>query len=199
MNLPNKLTLARVILIPFMIAAFYMNFTGHYFVALAIFSVAAATDFLDGYIARKYNLITDFGKFLDPIADKVLVLAAFIVMLADPKPTNAFSYLGDICLILGGVGVTIIIAREMTVSTLRMVAAKNGVVLAADKSGKLKTFFTDITALILLACGDLFTLNAALGRVVDIVGLVCFGISVVLTVYSGINYLVKNREVFSEK
>ncbi|MBQ7642807.1 MAG: hypothetical protein IJS67_02785, partial [Clostridia bacterium] len=67
------------------------------------------------------------------------------------------------------------------------------------KSGKIKTFFTDITALILLACGDLFTLNAALGRVVDIVGLVCFGISVVLTVYSGINYLVKNREVFSEK
>ena len=84
MNLPNKLTLTRLILIPFFIAAFYAPFPGHYFVALGIFCVASLTDFFDGHIARKYNLVTDLGKFMDPIADKVLVLATFVVRLADP-------------------------------------------------------------------------------------------------------------------
>ena len=86
MNLPNKLTLGRLILIPFFIVAFYLNFTGHYLVALGIFALAAFTDFLDGYIARKYNLVTDLGKFLDPIADKVLVLSALV-----------FATIGHIC------------------------------------------------------------------------------------------------------
>ena len=85
MNLPNKLTLARLILIPFFIAAFYLGFfMGHYFVALGIFVIASITDFFDGYIARKYNMITDLGKFLDPIADKVLVLSGLIVLISDP-------------------------------------------------------------------------------------------------------------------
>ena len=156
MNLPNKLTLGRLILIPFFVLAFYLNFPGHYLVSLAIFGIAAFTDFLDGHIARKYNMVTDLGKFLDPIA------------------------------------------REMAVSSLRMLAAKNGKVLAADKSGKIKTFFTDITIVIMLFAGDFLVWMPKFGRIVDMVGLVCFGISVLLTIISGISYLVKNKEAFKE-
>lgn len=197
MNLPNKLTLGRLILIPFFVLAFYLNFPGHYLVSLGIFAVAAFTDFLDGHIARKYNLVTDLGKFLDPIADKVLVLVALTIMLADPN-TNLFLQFGTWGFICGGIGVSIIIAREMAVSSLRMLAAKNGKVLAADKSGKIKTFFTDVTIVVMLFAGDFLTWIPQVGKIIDIVGLVCFGISVALTVVSGISYLVKNREVFAE-
>lgn len=197
MNLPNKLTLGRLILIPVFVLFFYLDFTGHYLVSLGIFAVAAFTDFLDGYIARKNNLVTDLGKFLDPIADKVLVLVALVVMLADPKLTNLF-FLSKATFIFGGIGVSIIIAREMAVSSLRMLAAKNGTVLAADKSGKIKTFFTDVTIVVLLFSGDFLTIAKDFGKVVNVIGLVCFGISVLLTVVSGVSYLVKNKEVFKE-
>ncbi|MBR2385224.1 MAG: CDP-diacylglycerol--glycerol-3-phosphate 3-phosphatidyltransferase [Clostridia bacterium] len=198
MNLPNKLTLGRLILIPFFVLAFYLNFPGHYLVSLAIFGVAAFTDFLDGHIARKYNLVTDLGKFLDPIADKVLVLVALTTMLADPKITNLFFVFGSWGFIFGGIGVSIIIAREMAVSSLRMLAAKNGKVLAADKSGKIKTFFTDITIVVLLFAGDFLVWTPKFGRIIDMIGLVCFGISVLLTIISGVSYLVKNKDVFAE-
>ena len=198
MNLPNKLTLGRLILIPFFVLAFYLDFQGHYLVSLAIFGVAAFTDFLDGHIARKYNLVTDLGKFLDPIADKVLVLVALTVMLADPKLSNLFFLFGKWGFILGGIGVSVIIAREMAVSSLRMLAAKNGKVLAADKSGKIKTFFTDITIVIMLFSGDFIKWAPDFAKVVNGIGLACFAISVLLTVYSGVSYLVKNKEVFAE-
>ncbi len=197
MNLPNKLTLLRLILIPFFIAAFYLGFfAGHYFVALGIFIVASLTDFLDGYIARKYNMVTDLGKFLDPIADKVLVLAGLIVLIADPYETNVFGRIGIIGIIYGGVGVSIIMAREMVVSSLRMMAAKKGIVLAAEMTGKVKTFFTDVTIIVLLLAGDLLNFAPDVGVVFDYIGLVCFGISVLLTIISGCSYLIKNKEVF---
>lgn len=197
MNLPNKLTLLRLILIPFFIAAFYLGFfAGHYFVALGIFVVASLTDFLDGYIARKYNMVTDLGKFLDPIADKVLVLAGLIVLTADPYETNVFGRIGIIGIIYGGVGVSIIMAREMVVSSLRMMAAKKGIVLAAEMTGKVKTFFTDVTIIVLLLAGDLLNFAPDVGVVFDYIGLACFGISVLLTIISGCSYLIKNKEVF---
>lgn len=197
MNLPNKLTLLRLILIPFFIAAFYLGFfAGHYFVALGIFVVASLTDFLDGYIARKYNMVTDLGKFLDPIADKVLVLAGLIVLIADPYETNVFGRIGIIGIIYGGVGVSIIMAREMVVSSLRMMAAKKGIVLAAEMTGKVKTFFTDVTIIVLLLAGDLLNFAPNVGVVFDYIGLACFGISVLLTIISGCSYLIKNKEVF---
>ena len=197
MNLPNKLTLLRLILIPFFIAAFYLGFfAGHYFVALGIFVVASLTDFLDGYIARKYNMVTDLGKFLDPIADKVLVLAGLIVLIADPYETNVFGRIGIIGIIYGGVGVSIIMAREMVVSSLRMMAAKKGIVLAAEMTGKIKTFFTDVTIIVLLLAGDLLNFAPDVGIVFDYIGLACFGISVLLTIISGCSYLIKNKEVF---
>ena len=197
MNLPNKLTLLRLILIPFFIAAFYLGFfAGHYFVALGIFVVASLTDFLDGYIARKYNMVTDLGKFLDPIADKVLVLAGLIVLIADPYETNVFGRIGIIGIIYGGVGVSIIMAREMVVSSLRMMAAKKGIVLAAEMTGKVKTLFTDVTIIVLLLAGDLLNFAPDVGIVFDYIGLACFGISVLLTIISGCSYLIKNKEVF---
>ncbi len=197
MNLPNKLTLLRLILIPFFIAAFYLGFfAGHYFVALGIFVVASLTDFLDGYIARKYNMVTDLGKFLDPIADKVLVLAGLIVLIADPYETNVFGRIGIIGIIYGGVGVSIIMAREMVVSSLRMMAAKKGIVLAAEMTGKGKTFFTDVTIIVLLLAGDLLNFAPDVGIVFDYIGLACFGVSVLLTIISGCSYLIKNKEVF---
>ena len=198
MNLPNKLTLTRIILIPFFIAAIYVPFAGHYFVALAIFALASLTDFFDGKIARKYNLVTDLGKFLDPIADKVLVLSALVVMLGDID-FNVFSHtLGNTGMILGGVGVVIILARELTISSLRMMAAKKGIVLAAEYIGKVKTFVTDVTIVVFLLAGAVYPLSASVGDVINIVGLAGFAISVILTIVSGINYLVKNAGVFKE-
>ena len=110
MNVPNILTLSRVIMIPVFVLFFYLNFTGHYFVALAIFAIASFTDFLDGKIARKYNLVTNLGKFLDPIADKALVLSALVVFLTVPQIfTRA---LGNWALIVSGCGVAVILIRE---------------------------------------------------------------------------------------
>lgn len=187
----------RLILIPFFITAFYLGFfTGHYIVALGIFAIASITDFFDGYIARKYNMVTDLGKFLDPIADKVLVLSGLIVLLSDPYETNVFNQLGTIGMIYGGVGVAIIMAREMVVSSLRMMAAKKGIVLAAEMTGKIKTFFTDVTIIVLLLAGDLLTIAPSVGMIFDYIGLACFGISVILTIISGCSYLIKNKEVF---
>lgn len=197
MNLPNKLTMLRLILIPFFITAFYLGFfTGHYIVALGIFAIASITDFFDGYIARKYNMVTDLGKFLDPIADKVLVLSGLIVLLSDPYETNVFNQLGTIGMVYGGVGVAIIMAREMVVSSLRMMAAKKGIVLAAEMTGKIKTFFTDVTIIVLLLTGDLLIIAPSVGMIFDYIGLACFGISVILTIISGCSYLIKNKEVF---
>lgn len=199
MNLPNKLTLSRIILIPFFIAAFYAPFTCHYFVALGIFAIASITDFFDGKIARKRNLVTDLGKFLDPIADKVLVTSAIVVMVADPNANVFTSVLGNMLgLMLGGIGVVIIIARELVVSSLRMMAAKHGKVLAAEYIGKVKTFFTDVTLVVVLLASGLYEFSDTAGRITAIIALVGFGISVLLTIISGVSYLVKNKEVFAE-
>ncbi len=187
MNLPNKLSLLRIALIPCMVIVFYMPIIPYrYIISAVIFAIAAFTDFLDGYIARKYNLVTDLGKFLDPIADKILVLSALVIMLTEP---TIFGGYGDtLGKILGGVGVTIIVAREMTVSVLRMLAATKNKVLAAEKVGKIKTFATDFAIVFLLVAVNLEFLFTA--------GIVLYIISVILTVYSGIFYIVKNKDVF---
>lgn len=191
MNLPNKITLARLILIPFFMLVFYLQFTGHYIASAVIFAVAALTDFLDGHLARKLNLVTDLGKFLDPIADKVLVLVALIVMLS----VDSTVFFGQYGIFVGGIGISIIIARELAVSSLRMLAAKNGTVLAADKLGKIKTFLTDIAIIVLMFSADLI---GTAYTVISISGQVLFILAVLITVVSGISYLVKNKEAFKE-
>ncbi|MDE7329862.1 MAG: CDP-diacylglycerol--glycerol-3-phosphate 3-phosphatidyltransferase [Clostridia bacterium] len=194
MNLPNKLTISRMLMIPVFIVFFYVQFTGHYICALAVFAIASLTDLFDGKIARKYNLITNLGKFLDPIADKVLVLSALVIMLTVPSFLNC--YLGNWALIVAGCGVAVILAREIIVSGFRMVAASSGMVIAADIFGKYKTVFQDVAVVVLLigACVGEFTDHITV-EIINYVGLACFAISVVLTIISGVNYLVKNIEV----
>lgn len=183
MNLPNKLTLMRVFLIPFFLLCMYWKFPFHYAAALVIFSAASITDALDGKIARSRNLVTNFGKFLDPLADKVLVLAALAVFVEIPE------------IRVGAVPLIIISAREFMVSGLRLLAANSGIVVAAGMWGKLKTAFTMvaiITALVWLsACKDLsINFPSAMISAVDnwVIPLLIW-ISTVLTIISGAIYL----------
>lgn len=183
MNLPNKLTLLRVLLIPFFLLFVYLDIPFHFLLALVIFTAASITDALDGKIARSRNLVTNFGKFLDPLADKVLVLSALTVFVELPE------------IRMGAVPLIIISAREFMVSGLRLLAADSGVVVAAGIWGKLKTAFTMvaiIAALVWLSlCGDFsIPFPEAMTAVVDnwvIPGLIW--ISTALTVISGLIYL----------
>lgn len=186
MNLPNKLTITRVILIPVFIAVFYLEVIPYNFViAAGIFAIAAITDYFDGRIARKRNLVTDLGKFLDPVADKVLVSSALIIMLVPfGKITILPWYMG--------IAVAIILARELIVSGFRMVAASKGKVLAADMSGKIKTFVQDIAIIILLVGASFFPEKYS---VMNIIGLVALGVATVLTIVSGLECLIKNKQV----
>ena len=196
MNLPNKLTMMRMILIPFMMFFYLADFIPHgigKIVALVIFAVAALTDLLDGKIARKYNLVTNFGKFLDPIADKVLTSAAFFLFMAD----------GTIPAPWGVIVVTIIITREFAVSALRLLASSKGKVLAADIWGKAKTMVTMIALPVCFVVSYLvssgFNLPAIAIDSVAIVSYVMIGVATVLTLLSGVNYIVKNKECFKDE
>lgn len=171
MNLPNKLTIFRMILIlPFVV----LLLGGYDYIALAIFVIASLTDLLDGKIARKYNLITNFGKFMDPLADKLLVCSALVCLVAvDRIPAWM---------------VIVIIAREFIISGFRLVASDNGVVIAASYWGKFKTTFQIIMICLMIA--DL----AALQLLTTIVTWV----AVILTIVSLVDYLVKNKEVMKD-
>lgn len=183
MNLPNKLTLLRVVLIPFFLLFMYLNIPYHYMLALVIFAAASITDALDGKIARARNLVTNFGKFLDPLADKVLVIAALTV----------FVELSEVN--MGAIPLIIIIAREFMVSGLRLLAANSGIVVAAGIWGKLKTAFTMVAIVVILfwlsVCHDFdFTLADSLVSAIDnAVVPVLIWISTVLTIISGGVYL----------
>ncbi len=183
MNLPNKLTLLRVALIPFFLLFIYLDTPFHFLLALLIFAAASITDALDGKIARARNLVTNFGKFLDPLADKALVLSALTV----------FVELDEVN--MGAIPLIIIIAREFMVSGLRLIAADSGVVVAAGIWGKLKTAFTMATiiaALFWLSVRYDFNFNIA-GVIVTAVDNwvipALIWISTVLTVISGLIYL----------
>ena len=194
MNLPNKLTVLRIVLIPFMMFFYLASFIPHgigKIVALVIFVAAALTDLLDGKIARKYNLVTNLGKFLDPIADKILTAATLFMLMAD----------GTIPAPWGVIVVTIIIAREFMVSALRLIAASKGTVLAADIWGKAKTMVQMIALPILLLVPFLVELGGVAGWLiltVQVIGWVALGAATVLTVVSGANYLIKNKDCFKD-
>ena len=183
MNLPNKLTLLRVILIPFFLLFMYLDIPCHYLLALVIFSAASITDALDGKIARARNLVTNFGKFLDPLADKVLVIAALAVFV-EMKEVN-----------MGAIPLIIIIAREFMVSGLRLLAANSGIVVAAGIWGKLKTAFTMVAIIAILfwlsICYDfdLSFVGQIRSAVDNVVVPILVWISTVLTVISGGVYL----------
>ncbi len=177
MNLPNKLTTARVIMIPFFLVFLMTNFfEGSNYVALAIFIIASLTDMLDGKIARKYNLVTNFGKFMDPLADKLLVCSAMI----------AFIELG----LMPAWIVIIIIAREFIISGFRLIAAEKNVVIAAGMSGKIKT-----TVQMIMCCLLIARLPFGFMRYVELVFIYA---ALILTVYSLIVYLVQNKDILKD-
>ena len=198
MNLPNKITLARIFMIPVFVLLFFLEVLPfNYVIAAAIFLLAAFTDFLDGYIARSRNLVTNLGKFLDPIADKVLVSTAFIVMLTRP---TLFDSIGTWCVIVMGVFVAIILARELIVSGFRIIAADKKVVLAADKLGKYKTFTQDVAIAVLLVGMQLILLEdcAAVALWIGYIGMAFLAVATILTIVSGVNYIVRNRRVLKD-
>ena len=179
MNLPNKLTLFRVILIPFFVfflLAPYFEGYGNY-VAVVIFIVASITDFLDGKIARKYNLVTNFGKFMDPLADKLLVCSAMICLIATGQ--------------LAAWIVIVIIAREFIISGFRLVASDNGIVIAASYWGKFKTVFQMAMTIVLILNID-HPIMLLLGQILTYIALA-------LTVISLIDYVWKNKSVLKEQ
>ena len=193
MNLPNKLSILRIILVPLMVFFYLASFiTGGKIIALVIFIIAALTDMLDGQIARRCNLVTDLGKLIDPIADKLLVLGAILLVIVDGTIPSPY----------GVIAALIIIGRDFIVSALRQVAASKNVVLAADKWGKIKAIVLDIT-LPLLMLLSYFSIDLNMyGGATDTIRLVCYvllGIGTLLTVYSGINYMVKNAYVFKQE
>lgn len=185
MNTPNKLTVLRILLTPFFLAAALIEFPHHYLAALVIFAIASITDYIDGNLARKYNLITDFGKFLDPLADKMLTTAAFLVFIQKGI----------------GAGITVItfivLIREFLITSLRLISAGKGKVIAANMWGKAKTVSQMFTIVFILASQyflTVFTAGEITVFVVSILTDVVLWLSAVLTVISGIVYVRQNRQ-----
>lgn len=179
MNLPNKLTIFRVILIPFFVVFLLLDPSNqtYRYIADAIFIIASLTDMLDGKIARKYNLVSNFGKFMDPLADKLLVSAAMICLIATGQ--------------LAAWIVIVIISREFIISGFRLIASDNGIVIAASYWGKFKTVFQMLMIIVLIANIQMpfFT----------VLGTILIYVALVLTIVSLIDYIVKNKDVLKEQ
>lgn len=177
MNLPNKLTVLRIIMVPFFVLFMLTNLGGdaNKWIALVLFCVASLTDMLDGKIARARNLVTNFGKFMDPLADKLLVCSAMICLIPQGK--------------LAAWIVIVIISREFIISGFRLVASDSGIVIAASYWGKFKTVSQMFMIILLIA---------DLGGVFDVIGTVLIWVSLVLTIISLIDYVVKNKQVLTQ-
>lgn len=175
MNTANKLTMLRILMVPIFVLFMYLNIENSRIIATIIFAIASFTDFLDGYIARKNNLVTNFGKFADPLADKILVAAALICL----------TELGDI----PAWGVIIIIAREFAVTGFRIIAASENITIAASPLGKIKTVSQLVSLIILLT-------NLTM---IYKVGIVIFYIAILFTIISGVDYFIKNKKVLDLK
>ncbi len=199
MNLPNKITLTRICMIPIFVATFFLDevLPYNYLISAIVFALAACTDFVDGYIARKHKLVTNLGKFLDPIADKVLVSTAMLLLLTMRYFVYAFGAFesGYTFYVLMAVCICVIMAREFIISAFRQIAATRGVVMAADKLGKYKTTFQDVSIAVLLVTADL---SGTAQSVIGVVGLILFAVATILTVWSGVSYVVKNKQVLQD-
>ena len=201
LNLPNKITLVRIFMIPIFVAVFFVGALGawRFLIAAIVFALAAATDALDGHIARSRGLVTNLGKFLDPIADKVLVSTAMILILV--MKDGIFEKLGDASAwvyIATGVCICVIMARELIISAFRQIAAVNGVVMAADKLGKFKTIFQDVAIFVIIFAGGFDVLGFDWAKYLLVGGLGLFAVATILTIWSGISYVVKNRKVLKD-
>lgn len=183
MNTPNKLSLLRVALIPVLVVCMYLPGWPMVLLSAAVFGAAAYTDYLDGHIARRDGIVTDFGKFIDPVADKLLNLSAMIMLTH--------------CGLLPHWAVIVILARELAVDGLRMVAVGQGRVIAAGKLGKIKTVSQIVLVLFLMIAGRLAPMlfGGALVSVVNVIGWVMIAWVVAITVWSGVDYFQKNFDV----
>ncbi len=192
MNLPNKLTLGRIILVPFFVAALLIPFPLHTLAALLLFIAASVTDLLDGKIARKNHLVTDFGKFADPLADKILVLSALL----------CFVQLGW----CDCVAVIVVLFREFAVTSIRLIAASKGKVVAANIWGKVKTvtqMVAIITILVLRSAGDIVSLTIGdvpmMNTAFYITGECLIWISTIFAIISGVIYIIQNKHFIADK
>ena len=183
MNTPNKLSLLRVLLIPLMVLLMYLPGWPMVLLSTAVFGAAAYTDYLDGHIARRDGIVTDFGKFIDPVADKLLNLSAMIMLTASG--------------LLPHWAVIVILARELAVDGLRMVAVGQGRVIAAGKLGKIKTVSQMVMILFMMLAGRLahMFLSGIVLAAVDVIGWILTGWVVVITVWSGVDYFKRNFDV----
>lgn len=191
-NIPTRLTILRILLIPVFVVLYLVKFPYNGIAAVAVFMIASFTDFLDGHLARKWNQVTSLGKFLDPIADKMLVMCALVLLLLDGSMGWTFTMVTALFLI-------IIESRELIVSCFRIIAASKGLTLAADRWGKLKTVCQMISLIILIPHRSLFA--EAAGQWLEIVYYIGFGLlalATALTILSGANYIVKNRQVLND-
>ena len=179
MNLPNKLTMLRILLIPFFVAFAKMGSFAMQLVAVVIYIIACITDAMDGRIARSRNLVTNFGKFMDPIADKLLVMSAMVVLTYQRRMPDW------VCILM--------LAREFMVSGLRLVAIQGGRVIAAGPLGKLKTVFQMISTIALMLLVPLSG-EPLLGSFGIVLARILLYVALVLTVVSGVDYVIKNRE-----
>lgn len=193
MNLPNKISTLRILLIPIMVVFYLLPFAWSKLAAAIVFIVAACTDFVDGYIARSRNMVTDLGKFLDPIADKCLLLAAIILLITDGTIVSPYAQIVAI----------IILARELIISAFRQVAATKNVVMAADKWGKLKTIFQDVCLAGFMILAYLHHgLHFSISGPVYVLAVICYAllvIATILTIVSALNYIIKNKQVLVQE
>lgn len=194
MTTATKITLSRIAFIPVVVAVYLLNFPGHRMLAGVLFAIAALSDLIDGYVARKYNQVSDLGKFLDPIADKMLVVVFMFLFVADNLIFNP----------CGAIVCGVVLSREFMISAFRMQAAVKKIVIPADVWGKLKTDFQDVGSAVIIFASDPIFLShgdgaAMVGKVLMYIGLVAFFIGAALAVYSGVNYIVKNKNVFTQK
>ncbi len=197
MNLPNKLTIGRMCAIPLVIiisllsplATLVEGINLQLLILLVIFILASITDFLDGKIARKYNLVTNFGKFMDPLADKLLVMSTMIAIL-ELGIFKAFD-------ISFGFVITIILAREFAITGLRTLAADNGVVIAASKLGKFKTV-SQMFMIIYILFVNAIELTGQMGIIHDIITVVLVSLATIMSIVSGVDYFIKNAKVLKE-
>ena len=206
MNLPNKISLARILLIPVFVAAFFLDgiLPFAFGIAAIIFAVAACTDFIDGKIARSRGLVTNLGKFLDPIADKVLVSTAMLLILT--MQDSLFALFGGVAegiYIATAICTCIIMARELIISAFRQIAAANGVIMAAEKLGKYKAACQDVAIFFLILAAGIAEITPVeyavpWGAYVAWFGLGLFALATVLTILSGVSYVWKNKQVLKD-
>ncbi len=192
-NLPNRITITRILLMPVFIALFLVSFPGSKFVALGIFLIAAISDALDGYIARKYSLVTDLGKFLDPIADKLLATTGLIMLITGANPIIPMPY--------GIIVMFVMILRDYEVTGLRQIGQLKGRIIAADKVAKIKAnflYFTLVYGLLISALREI-TINADFMKYFTLVFYFFVGITTCLIALSGIVYLANNISVFKDE